>query len=352
MRNISHILFIFLSLILISCSSSNDDSSPQLNDDVDVVNSLELYISADEVTTGSTVLFTAFDNNGKNRTAEVKFYINDSEIPGSSHTFNDTGEFDIYAKYQNIKSQTLQLIVNLPPIEYKKYVLVEDYTGTWCGYCTRVSFAIEEVKKQTDDAVIIAIHSGDEMQFSQVGTLINAFQYLQPGDGFGLPTAFIDRQVKWSYPEPSYITQVTSKLSRKSYAALAMESSIDGQDLSVKVKLKIGYNYKSLKLGLYLLEDKLIYNQRNWTTYYQGDPIVNYEHNDVLRASISGLLGDQIPPENLGHDKEFEKKFTFTIPNQYNKDNLKMIAFVTEGDKKEAINVRLSNIGEAQSFEK
>ena len=49
MRNISQILFIFLSLMLISCSSSNDDSSPQLNDD-DVVNSLELYISADEVT--------------------------------------------------------------------------------------------------------------------------------------------------------------------------------------------------------------------------------------------------------------------------------------------------------------
>ena len=96
MSNISQILFIFLSLMLISCSSSNDDSSPQLNDDdVDVVNSLELYISADEVTTGSTVLFTAFDNNGKNRTAEVKFYINDSEIPGSSHTVNDTGEFDM-----------------------------------------------------------------------------------------------------------------------------------------------------------------------------------------------------------------------------------------------------------------
>ena len=57
------------------------------------------------------------------------------------------------------------MIVNQVPIEYKQYVLVEDYTGTWCGYCTRVSFAIEELKKQTNDAVVIAIHQGDPMQF-------------------------------------------------------------------------------------------------------------------------------------------------------------------------------------------
>ena len=43
------------------------------------------------------------------------------------------------------------------------------------GYCTRVSFAIEELKKQTNDAVVIAIHQGDPMQFGQVSTLMNSF---------------------------------------------------------------------------------------------------------------------------------------------------------------------------------
>jgi len=209
-----------------------------------------------------------------------------------------------------------------------------------------VSYAIEQVKKQTDDAVIIAIHQGDPMAFGQVSTLMSSFGVT------GFPTAFIDRKTRWTPPEPNNISQVTGKLTGKSYAALAMESSVDGDMLTVKVKLKMGYNYKALKLGLYILEDGIKYDQRNWTSYYSGDPIKNYEHNDVLRKSVTGLLGDQIPADKLGHDKVFEKEFQYVIPSEFKKDKIKMVAFVTEASKKETINVRVSKIGETQIFEK
>ena len=336
---------IFIIFLLLGCSGSEDDQSTDQNN-TPSVNSLEMYVSADEIIVGQSILFSVFDNNGKNRTTEAKFYVNESEIDGSSHTFNDIGTFDIYAKFQNIKSNTEQVVVNQVPIEYKQYVLVEDYTGTWCGYCTRVSYAIEQLKKQTNDAIVIAIHQGDPMQFGQESTLRGHFGVT------GFPTAFIDRKARWTPPEPANLSQVIGKLSNKSYAALAMDSSLDGDMLTIKVKLKMGYNYKALKLGLYIVEDKLIYDQRNWTSYYQGDPIKNYEHNDVLRKSITGLLGDQIPSDQLGHDKEFEKEFQYVIPSEFNKDNIRMIAFVTEASKKETINVRSSKIGESQSFEK
>ena len=336
---------IFIIFLLLGCSGSEDDQSTDQNN-TPSVNSLEMYVSADEIIVGQSILFSVFDNNGKNRTTEAKFYVNESEIDGSSHTFNDIGTFDIYAKFQNIKSNTEQVVVNQVPIEYKQYVLVEDYTCTWCGYCTRVSYAIEELKKQTNDAIVIAIHQGDPMQFGQESTLRSHFGVT------GFPTAFIDRKARWTPPEPANLSQVIGKLSNKSYAALAMDSSLDGDMLTIKVKLKMGYNYKALKLGLYIVEDKLIYDQRNWTSYYQGDPIKNYEHNDVLRKSITGLLGDQIPSDQLGHDEEFEKEFQYVIPSEFNKDNIRMIAFVTEASKKETINVRSSKIGESQSFEK
>ena len=331
--------------MLFGCSKSGNDQSTEI-DNTPVVSSLQLYISSEEIIVGQQVLFSVFDNNSMNRTAEVKYYVNDNEISGTSYTFNDIGTFDIYAKLQNIKSNTEQVIVNQVPIEYKQYVLVEDYTGTWCGYCTRVSFAIEELKKQTEDAVIIAIHQGDPMEFSLESTLRSHFGVT------GFPTAFVDRKARWAPPEPSSLDQVLGKLSNKAYAALAMESSLDGDMLTIKVKLKMGYNYSSLKLGLYIVEDKLVYDQRNWTSYYQGDPIVDFEHNDVLRKNITGLLGDQIPTDQLGHDKEFEKEFQYVIPASFNKENIKMVAFVTEGNDKEAINVRSSKIGEYQIFEK
>ena len=44
-------------------------------------------MSSDEIIVGQQVLFSVFDNNGKNRTTEAKFYVNDSEIDGSSYMF-------------------------------------------------------------------------------------------------------------------------------------------------------------------------------------------------------------------------------------------------------------------------
>ena len=336
------LLILFL---LLGCSGSDDDQS---TDQVitPTINSIEILISSDEIIVGQQVLFSVFDNTGKNRTSEAKYYVNDIETSGSSYTFNDVGTFEVYAKFQNLKSNVAEVVVNQIPIEYKQYVLIEDYTGTWCGYCTRVSFAIEEVKKQTNDAIVIAIHQGDPMQFPLESTLRGHFGVT------GFPTAFIDRKSRWTPPEPNSIDQVLGKLSNKAYAALAMESSLDGDMLTINVKLKMGYNYKALKLGLYIVEDKLVYDQRNWTSYYQGDPIIDFEHNDVLRKNITGLLGDQIPSEKVGFDKEFEKQFQYVIPSEFNKDNIRMIAFVTEGTKKETINVRSSKIGENQSFEK
>ena len=336
------LLILFL---VLGCSGSDDDQS---TDQVvtPTINSIEILISSDEIIVGQQVLFSVFDNTGKNRTSEAKYYVNDIETSGSSYTFNDVGTFEVYAKFQNLKSNVAEVVVNETPIEYKQYVLIEDYTGTWCGYCTRVSFAIEEVKKQTNDAIVIAIHQGDPMQFPLESTLRSHFGVT------GFPTAFIDRKSRWTPPEPNSIDQVLGKLSNKAYAALAMESSLDGDMLTINVKLKMGYNYKALKLGLYIVEDKLVYDQRNWTSYYQGDPIIDFEHNDVLRKNITGLLGDQIPSEKVGFDKEYEKQFQYVIPSEFDKDNIRMIAFVTEGTKKETINVRSSKIGENQSFEK
>ena len=55
---------------------------------------------------------------------------------------------------------------------FTKRVLIEDYTGTWCGNCTRVALAIERVLAKTDRAEIVAIHNGDDpYHFDGIGPL-------------------------------------------------------------------------------------------------------------------------------------------------------------------------------------
>ena len=75
-----------------------------------------------------------------------------------------------------------------------------------------------------------------------------------------------------------------------------METTTSGNTSTVNVKVKFGKSFSNLKLVVYALEDNLIYNQTNSTSYYGGaNPIVGFEHDHVLRAVLSSsILGETI----------------------------------------------------------
>ena len=343
MNKYLNILSFFLFLV-IGCSG--DDNGGEEAPAQNKVTSLNIYISATETTVGQSLLFSVIDNTGVNRTKEAKFYVNDVEIPGSSYLFKEVGTFLVHAKFQGILSSRKEIVVNPVPIEFKKRVLVEDYTGTWCGWCPRISYAIEKLEDETEDAVIVAAHQGDPMQFNKISSLMSNFNIT------GFPTGIINREVSWTYPQPDNVGQVTAKLSQKAYIGLAINSSLDGNNLSINAKVKIGYNYAALKLGVYIVEDNLVYDQENYTSYYGGSSVLkDFKHHNVLRESLTNILGDQLPNENVGHDKIFERNFTYSIPPAYNKSNIKIVAFVTPGSSKAVLNVRGAKIGDEQSIE-
>ena len=107
-----------------------------------------------------------------------------------------------------------------------------------------------------------------------------------------------------------------------------------------------------MKLAVYMLEDGLIYDQRNFTSYYGGaDPIRDFVHDDVLRRSLTNVFGDNIPSDEVGHGKTYSKDFEYNIPGMYNKSKIKLVAFVTTGEDRSIVNVRQSKIGETQDFQ-
>ena len=330
--------FLFLFLIL-ACSGSGDDEG-QTNEYI------SLFVSSNEGFIGETIIFSVFDREGNNVSSSTDFYVNETKIPSNTHTFNTIGTFDVYAKYGQLTSETKTIEIMPTPITFKQNVVVEDFTGTWCGWCPRVSEAVRLLKQETSDAIVVAIHNGDAMQFSQEGAIRQAFNVT------GFPTALINRQERWASPQPSNVAQVTGKMSGKSYASIAMESTVSGDVLDLKVKVMMGYSYKSMKLAVYMLEDGLVYDQRNFTSYYGGaDPIRDFVHDDVLRRSLTDVFGDDIPQDQVGHNKTFTRDFQYAIPPSYDKNKVKLVAFVTTGSERDIINVRQSKLGESQDFQ-
>lgn len=237
-----------------------------------------------------------------------------------------------------------------PPISgnFKKRVLIEDYTGTWCGNCTRVSYAIEEVKLLTDKAVTVAIHNGnDPFHFDGIAPLKNL---ILPNSPLALPVSRLNRMTVWTFPEATNVQQAIDFTGNNTTLGLALNSTVTNGTINLDVNMKFIQNYTNLKLVVYLLEDKLIYNQRNYTNYYNGvNPIVNYEHNHVLRSSLTNILGDEVTGTSEG--STVTKSFSLPIPaNIANSANISFAAFLVGSDNK-VLNARASLANENQSFE-
>lgn len=241
--------------------------------------------------------------------------------------------------------------VTSPPISgyFKKRVLIEDYTGTWCGNCTRVSYAIDQVKQQSDKVVAVSIHNGnDPFHFDGIAPLKNL---ILPNSPLALPVSRLNRMIVWTFPEPTNVQEAINLTGNNSGLGIAMNSNVQNGNINLNVNVKFSLNYSNLKLVVYLLEDNLVYFQRNYTTYYDNvNPIPNYIHNHVLRASMTNILGETISG-NTSAGGSFTKNFTIPVPsNITNAENINFVAFLV-GDDNITINARASHANESQEFE-
>ena len=89
------------------------------------------------------------------------------------------------------------------PQAEKRLVLVEEFTGTWCGWCPHAMYLLDSLKLQNYKICVLAYHESDEMAIDEVWDFLNL---LSTGDAMlnknlskttstllGFPCAAIDR---------------------------------------------------------------------------------------------------------------------------------------------------------------
>lgn len=340
-------------------ASYNGLTSPAVQVTVayDVLTSITLSTNASTYYVGDTIEFSVVGDNTQDLSSMAEISVNGSPIAGDSYTVNSEGTLDVVATYDSFTSNSLEINVIPAPLRYNRNVLIEDYTGTWCGWCPRVSYGIELVEQQTNQAVIVAIHRGSTSSSSgtydpynyPAGALENLINL------GGYPTAMLNRMTEWNYPEPSNVDQAVNLTGDDADIGIAMSPSLSGNTMNIDVNVKFGEDYSSqnLKLVVYVLEDRLYFNQANYTSYYNGqDPIPNFEHNHVLRGVLTNILGDAIPNSETNIEDVYTTSFSADVSSFdiENSSNINVVAFVVGSDNA-TINSRSANFGENQNFE-
>jgi len=252
-----------------------------------------------------------------------------------------------FTRFALALSLCLGFVVSIQAQKPVKRVLLEQYTGAWCGWCVDGSVVMDELIKEFPDNVIgVKVHQGDDMEipkvFDSIKTLVPFY-----------PSGSIDRVTF-----PGEATVGTSREKWKEYVLLQMNK---GSDIDVNIsnvsfdkatrllKATVEATFvKSmngdLRLNLMVVEDNVTgtgsgYDQSNYISgnaSFKGHPyfdkpakIVGYEHRSVVRAYPAGVWGikNSIPAVTSTGEK-YTANFTYTVPANFDEGNLQLVGVV------------------------
>ena len=243
--------------------------------------------------------------------------------------------------------------------------VIEEFTGTWCGWCPRGIVGMDKVHEAYGDQVVqIAAHSGDIMAISEYQPVINTYTE-------GYPNSITDRRY---VADPSYSTLVAAL--NKAFARVA-QGSIDLQaEWSSNFKTKVvfntttrfSYNDDDGQYGIaYLLvEDGLTGTGSNWsqTNYYSGQTVggdmtwwcqaastvtgITYNHVVVAGwEALNGVNGSVNP--TIVADEEQEYSYSASISGKsliQDKTKLKAVVLLIDRATGTIVNAAQSAIAD------
>ena len=236
-----------------------------------------------------------------------------------------------------------------PAPEIVRNVVMEEATGTWCGWCIRGFVAMKQAKEQFGDRFIgIAVHSGDVMD---IGSYYN----------LGLssyPSCLIDRYGEEYDPSYLYVVENRMKVAPTAGVSVKGEWNADKTRVTATSETQFLADGDGYSVAYVLVADGLtgtssLWNQNNAYSgrtstdpdlqYYcnQGSPITDMVYNDVMVGSSYNSSGQNLATSFGGSVKKGDKKansYTLSLPTSgelaaaIDKNQVYVVAIVTNPD--------------------
>ncbi len=254
-------------------------------------------------------------------------------------------------------------------------VLIEEYTGTWCGWCTRGLVAMNMLADALgDDFIGVAYHNGDPMEITS--------DYPSPVSGF--PSAWIERAYEvdpyYGFDQEGFGTKYAIEYLMGQLAVVDLNVNANWVDESrTELKANVESNFvmnadgNDYGIEVMLIEDDMYgpagtnWDQHNYyadmADQYGDDPdlgqlcdmpstIEGYHFNDVLVAT-SGVIDESLPESIVANvSNNFEHSFyvdylynTSNEPIIQNKDKLHVVAIVVDKATGRVLNAAKAAVG-------
>jgi len=253
-----------------------------------------------------------------------------------------------------VRSITLNGVSEVP---FKRLV-VEEGTGTWCGWCPRGFVAMEHMDANYSETFIgIMVHNGDPM-------VVNGHD---SNSGYtGYPSAHVDRRLRNIGVSLDNFVAVHDANYRSvvpfGVDVMAVYNEED-RTVAIEATATAYANLEDLDLrfSVIMIEDTVrgttsAWNQANFYSSTAANlPLVGYgfnwqlepnpipanrmHYNEVSRALLGGYNGQAgILPSDWTDGQAFTQSFSYTVPAASNPNNMRAVAILLDGSNGQILN--------------
>jgi hypothetical protein len=250
------------------------------------------------------------------------------------------------------------------PTTFTQKVLLEEFTGAWCSTCPDADYKRDQVINANSGKVIaVSVHETDGMELGLIWTLDGIFHT-------NIPSGMINRTPSNGnviLNQTQWMSNTTVALGKTAKCGLKIKSTVSGTSASIEVHV----GFKEVLTGtnnltVYLIQNKVTgsgsgfnqanaYNASSGSPFYNlGNPIVNYQHNYVVKKVLTADMGDVIDVSKITPGGEYIKTFSANISG-HNQSELYVVAFVnkvgTSLTTHQIMNVQQAKIGTLKDWD-
>lgn len=272
------------------------------------------------------------------------------------------------------ESATAVSALDIYKILPKHRAVLEEYTGTWCGYCPRGFVGLEVMNRlYPDDFIGISYHNGDPMEIMSSSSF--------PSYVTGFPDAYIERKTVidayYGFSTTGFGVDKAWEASCSQLAPATVDVSAKLDDsnsrISASANLLFPMSHKSTdyKVEFVLLADSLHGTGSNWkqSNYYAGQPsfpesefekftsgksyVEGLYYNDVIVATTRLTGKDVALPATIDAEKTYTVEGGFNIAEVLNTSgqpiiqdvrNLRVVALLVDNTTGEIVNANKAKV--------
>jgi thiol-disulfide isomerase/thioredoxin len=252
------------------------------------------------------------------------------------------------ADEMNCNDTLVEYVTGISNTSASKKVLLEEFTGAWCGYCIDGAVIMDDLEAQYgEDFIGVGVHDGDEMEFlDSLRTSFSAYQY---------PSALIDRKQSANADpyesEPigrgAWSSRVASRLTEYTPVDVDIDRTWDASSRTFTATVTADYTDNSAgdsRIILMIVEDSLTgvgygwdqannYNTTAGHPYFgAGNSVAGFVHRHVLKTYVEGgpFGVDHVIPHFVSAGSAYQHQFQFTLPNDWDEEHIYLVAAVAK----------------------